>query len=85
MDDERATRKGGSNKSIVAPPQQQQRNGKMVNGRSNGEKKLDKLCVEIESVVEVSKPLRIDSKLERSSTFCKETSDVPLGELQIIE
>lgn len=31
------------------------------------------------------KPMRIESKLERSSTFCKETSEIPMGELQIIE
>lgn len=28
---------------------------------------------------------RVESKLERSSTFCKEVSDLPAGDLQIIE
>lgn len=28
---------------------------------------------------------RVESKLERSSTFCKEVSDLPAGELQVIE
>lgn len=83
VEDEKVIKKSGSNKSIPA----MNRNGKMVNGCSNdrNEKKIEKLCVEIESEVEDSKPMRIDSKLERSSTFCKESSDVPLGELQIIE
>lgn len=32
-----------------------------------------------------TKPIRIESKLERSSTFCKESSDIPTSELQIID
>lgn len=28
---------------------------------------------------------RVESKLERSSTFCKEVSDLPAGELQVID
>lgn len=31
------------------------------------------------------KPIRNESKLERSSTFCKESSDIPTSELQIID
>lgn len=82
VEDEKVIKKSGSNKSIPA----MNRNGKIVNGRTGkSEKKIEKICVEIESDVEDRKPLRIDSKLERSSTFCKESSDVPLGELQIIE
>lgn len=83
VEDEKVIKKSGSTKSIPLA----NRNGKMVNGRSNGkdEKKIEKVCVEIESEAEESRPMRIDSKLERSSTFCKETSDVPLAELQIIE
>lgn len=34
----------------------------------------------------IIKPVgRIESKLERSSTFCKEVSDLPPSELQVIE
>lgn len=82
VEDDKVIKKVASNKSIPAT----NRNGKIVNGRNgNAEKKIENLCVQIESKVEDCKPLRIDSKLERSSTFCKESSDVPLGELQIIE
>lgn len=38
--------------------------------------------------IELEKPppvMRIESKLERSSTFCKESSDIPTSEFQIIE
>lgn len=84
LEDEKLIKKSGSNKAI--PAMNRNGNGKIVNGRNGkNEKKIEKICVEIESDVEEMKPLRIDSKLERSSTFCKETSDVPLGELQIIE
>lgn len=30
-------------------------------------------------------PMRFESKLERSSTFCKERSEIPTSELQIID
>lgn len=89
VSDDKSVRKGGSNKSI--PSMNGKSNAKMTNGRTGKvEKKLEKLCVEIEGDVETeeeenTKPLRIDSKLERSSTFCKESSDVPLSELHIIE
>lgn len=84
LEDEKVVKKSGSVKSI--PAMHRNGDGKIVNGRSGkNEKKIDKICVEIESDVEDMKPIRIDSKLERSSTFCKESSDVPLGELQIIE
>lgn len=33
----------------------------------------------------IIRPVRVESKLERSSTFCKEVSDLPASELQIIE
>lgn len=82
--DDKSIQKSGSTKSI--PAMNGKTNGKIVNGRTGkSEKKIEKLCVEIECEVEESKPLRIDSKLERSSTFCKESSDVPLSELHIIE
>lgn len=84
LEDEKVVKKSGSAKSI--PAMHRNGDGKMLNGRSGkNEKKIEKICVEIESDVEDIKPIRIDSKLERSSTFCKESSDVPLGELQIIE
>lgn len=40
---------------------------------------------DINNETSVSKPIRIESKLERSSTFCKESSDIPTSELQIID
>lgn len=86
LDDEKPTKKSGSTKAT--PITNGKTNGKIVNGRSGRcEKKVEKVCVEIESsdVEEDIKPLRIDSRLERSSTFCKESSEVPLGELQMIE
>lgn len=43
----------------------------------------NKIKVEIEK--DEKPAMRIESKLERSSTFCKETSDIPTSELQIIE
>ncbi len=84
LDDDKPIKKSGSTKSI--PAMNGKTNGKPINGRTGkSEKKIEKLCVEIESDVEDIKPLRIDSKLERSSTFCKEISDVPLSGLHIIE
>lgn len=89
LDDEKPVKKSGSaTKADKVPTTNGKTNGKVVNGRSSGkcEKKLEKVCIEIEPEVEENvKPVRIDSRLERSSTFCKESSDVPLSELQIIE
>lgn len=84
LEDEKVLKKSGSTKSI--PVTNRNGNGKIMNGHNGKtENKIEKIRVEIESDLEESKPLRIDSKLERSSTFCKESSDAPLGELHIIE
>lgn len=55
------------------------------NGKVNGTQKPP---VATKIKIEIEKPapaMRIESKLERSSTFCKESSDMPVSELQIIE
>ncbi|CAD7082926.1 unnamed protein product [Hermetia illucens] len=68
---------------------------KIVYDNNRKEKELFGRCGErgggeekIELVIEGphgAKEMRIESKLERSSTFCKEVSDLPVSELQIIE
>lgn len=68
---------------------------KIVHDNNRKEKELFGRCGErgggeekIELVIEGphgAKEMRIESKLERSSTFCKEVSDLPVSELQIIE
>lgn len=54
-------------------------------GKVNGNQKPP---VATKIKIEIEKPapaMRIESKLERSSTFCKESSDMTTSELQIIE
>lgn len=62
-----------------------------TNGMSNGtyksaqavKQKLDLLIdAQMESVVPRE---RVESKLERSSTFCKDSADLDISELQIVE
>jgi len=62
-----------------------------TNGLSNGSYKSaqavkQKLDLLIDAQMESGLPReRVESKLERSSTFCKDSADLDISELQIVE
>lgn len=74
----------GNNKTVAKTNQPERKSKCIVTAKNM-------INVEIEREEDHRSPsppprvIRIESKLERSSTFCKETSDIPNGELQIIE
>lgn len=74
----------GNNKTVAKAKQPERKSKSIVTAKNL-------INVEIEREEDHRSPsppprvIRIASKLERSSTFCKETSDIPNGELQIIE
>lgn len=74
----------GSNKTVPKTKQPERKSKCIVTAKNM-------INVEIEREEDHRSPsppprvIRIESKLERSSTFCKETSDIPNGDLQIIE
>lgn len=75
---------GKQNKQIASPKT-------VANGQKKSvgkdKKTVEKIQIEIEKdeKPQMVVAMRIESKLERSSTFCKESSDIPNTDLQIIE
>lgn len=71
-----------NNKSNREPKERKQRS---TESRPNNDNNMDSMNVFDSDGSEAAPQRRVESKLERSSTFCKERSDINTNELEIID
>lgn len=74
----------GKNEKIIIKKMQTIDNKKMAATSIVPSAKVE-VIIENTNKIDEHQEQRIESKLERSSTFCKESSDLPVNELQIID